>query len=210
MKSVQPWKVPPRIKVLEALGALADDRLIRIQKDDSDTTTTSFVFRCVSSNRDKQYDVKLVPSSLSSSNGARKSWQVACNDNGSLFQGYVGYPAIAALLFIPEGLSIPSSSTETSTIPLDTESALMSTTLRQVLPILKGVPWKELAVKVKNDWSAVERTVILEFVKRDEDRAAVNQTVDSIWEALRVMIDVDKRVLRMEKGKGITAKRARE
>lgn len=177
MKGVQPWKVPPRIKILEALGALADERLAL-----TDRTSTSgaeagtiLTFRCLSSTRDKQYDVRLIrhPSS--------RNWQLACNDNGSMFQGYVGYPAIAALCLQEDGLSAT------------------GVDFGQILPIVKGVPWKDLAVRVKNDWLAVEQLVLKDFVKSDDNRTLLTKSVDALWEALRVMIDIDKRILRMEK-----------
>ncbi len=73
------WKMPPLIKVYEALGALGDGR-VRILDDDHAQVT--------SSERDKTYQVE-------TGNDGR---EVSSNDNASYWQGYVGYPAIAVLM----------------------------------------------------------------------------------------------------------------
>lgn len=86
----QLWKMPPVIKVYEALGALGDRR-VRLEDDTH--------ARVVSSEGDKTYEVE-------TSDGLRK---VSSNDNASYWQGYVGYPAIAVLL--ARGLYEPKSST---------------------------------------------------------------------------------------------------
>ncbi len=74
-----PWKMPPLIKVYEALGALGDGR-VRIVDAEHATVT--------SSGGDKTYDVE-------TRDGGR---ELSSNDNASYWQGYVGYPAIAVLL----------------------------------------------------------------------------------------------------------------
>lgn len=72
-------QLPPRIKVLEALGAIADGRIEKLNKN---------VYRVVSSERDREYLVYIdVERELAYS-----------NDNGTRFRGYVGYPIIAALM----------------------------------------------------------------------------------------------------------------
>lgn len=68
---------PPRIKVLEALGAIADGRV----------EVNGFEARVVSSSGDKVYNV------IYSSDG-----RVYSNDNGTYYRGYVGYPIIALLM----------------------------------------------------------------------------------------------------------------
>ncbi|EWG07485.1 MAG: hypothetical protein ASUL_03214 [Candidatus Aramenus sulfurataquae] len=69
-------KLPPRIKVLEALGAIADGR---IRKADDH-------YEVVSSEGDRTYIVKV--------NGNK----VSSTDNGTTYRGYVGYPIIAVLM----------------------------------------------------------------------------------------------------------------
>ncbi|MCU7786829.1 hypothetical protein ODS41_02650 [Pyrobaculum sp. 3827-6] len=70
-------RLPPRIKVLEALGALADGR-VRVLAPG----------RCevVSSEGDKTYTVYVAGGYAYS------------NDNGTVHRGYVGYPILACLM----------------------------------------------------------------------------------------------------------------
>ncbi len=77
--SATQWKMPPLVKVYEALGAIGDGR-VRIE--DSRRATV------VSSDESKTYEVE------TSEDGR----EIASNDNASYWQGYVGYPAIAVLL----------------------------------------------------------------------------------------------------------------
>lgn len=72
------WKLPPKIKVLEALGAIADGR-IKLEKNSA---------RVTSSKGDKSYTVKF---------DLQKNY-IFSNDAGSRFQGYLGYPSIAVLM----------------------------------------------------------------------------------------------------------------
>lgn len=68
---------PPRIKVLEALGAIADGR-VKVRDSEAEV---------VSSSREKVYRVILAPDG-----------RVYSNDNGTYYRGYVGYPIIALLM----------------------------------------------------------------------------------------------------------------
>lgn len=73
------WKLPPRAKVFEAFGAVADGR-VRLTGPGSATVA--------SSSGDKTYEVEW-------SDDGRT---IAANDNASYWQGYLGYPALAVLL----------------------------------------------------------------------------------------------------------------
>ena len=73
------WKMPPIVKVYEALGAIGDGR-VRIEDGRRATV--------VSSDESKTYQVE------TSADGR----EIASNDNASYWQGYVGYPAIAVLI----------------------------------------------------------------------------------------------------------------
>jgi hypothetical protein len=73
------WKMPPLLKIYEALGALADGR---VQLEDEQHATV------LSSDRGKTYQVEV------SSDGRT----IYSNDNASYWQGYLGYPAIAVML----------------------------------------------------------------------------------------------------------------
>ena len=74
------WKLPPRIKVLEAMGAIADRRIVVGNNDAV----------CKSSMGDRTYHLK-----YRKKNGRV---YVSSDDNGSRFKGYLGYPSIALLM----------------------------------------------------------------------------------------------------------------
>lgn len=74
-----PLKLPPRVKVLEALGCVADGR-VRIVSDGEAEITSSI--------GDRVYNVRL-------DLNARKAFS---NDNGTLYRNYVGYPIISFLM----------------------------------------------------------------------------------------------------------------
>jgi len=76
-KHLQPWKMPPLIKVYEALGAVADSR-VRILGERHAAV--------VSSEGDKTYAVEIAER------------EVSANDNASYWQGYLGYPGIAVMI----------------------------------------------------------------------------------------------------------------
>jgi hypothetical protein len=73
------WKMPPSIKVYEALGAIGDGR-VRLEDEHH--------AQVESSEGDKTYQVEI-------SDDGR---EVSSNDSGSYWQGYLGYPAIAVLI----------------------------------------------------------------------------------------------------------------
>ncbi|ABP94929.1 hypothetical protein HA72_0754 [Metallosphaera sedula] len=67
---------PPRIKVLEALGAIADQRVRKVDNH----------YEVISSEGDRKYTVSVEGNNVSS------------DDNGTRFRNYVGYPIIAVLM----------------------------------------------------------------------------------------------------------------
>jgi len=71
------WKVPPKIKIYEALGCIADNR-IEIDGNDAKIFSSSY---------GKFYSVKY------DGNNA-----IMVNDNGSYWTGHLGYPALAFLM----------------------------------------------------------------------------------------------------------------
>lgn len=73
------WKMPPIVKVYEAMGALADGR-VRFEGPNRAFVT--------SSEGDKTYEVEI----------ADDGRTISSNDNASYWQGYLGYPAIAVLI----------------------------------------------------------------------------------------------------------------
>ena len=72
------WKLPPEIKVLEALGAIGDGR-IRVE---GNTATV------ISSDGARTYTVRY----------DEEKNLIGSTDNGSVFRGYYGYPIIAFLM----------------------------------------------------------------------------------------------------------------
>ena len=103
------WKVPPFVKIYEALGCLADGRLVI----EGNSAT------CTSSSGGKTYTVTYDPQTKA----------IMANDNGSYWQGYLGYPAIAYLMDIGE-------------LPYDESMAAA----------LKGIPWKDINTRFKNNY----------------------------------------------------------
>jgi len=73
------WKMPPAIKIYEALGAIGDGR-VRLEDEHRALVT--------SSEGDKSYEVEIFADGR----------EISSNDNASYWQGYLGYPAIAVLL----------------------------------------------------------------------------------------------------------------
>jgi len=74
------WKTPPIIKIYEALGCIADERIIEENNE----------IHIYSSSKNKFYIIKY----------SEKENAIMSNDNGSYWKGYLGYPAIAYLMFI--------------------------------------------------------------------------------------------------------------
>jgi len=72
------WKLPPKIKIYEALGSIADNRI-------SVSDNSAEVY---SSSRKKKYTVQYDPEKNA----------IMANDNASYWAGYLGYPSIAFLL----------------------------------------------------------------------------------------------------------------
>jgi len=137
------WTMPPLIKIYEALGAIGDGR-VRLEDEHHALVE--------SSEGDKTYSVEL-------SDDGR---EISSNDNGSYWQGYLGYPAIAVLLI--RGLYRPPAN---------------------VIDALAGIPWKEINRTFKNDYdkTLVEVNKTVEASGHDPD--AIASEVDAVMEALR-------------------------
>ncbi|MEM1618745.1 MAG: hypothetical protein QW251_02950 [Desulfurococcaceae archaeon] len=79
---MKPLSKPPRIKVLEAAGAVGDNR-IKVLSSTSATVGSSL--------GDREYKVVLIEESM----GVYRAYS---NDNGTLHRGYVGYPILAFMI----------------------------------------------------------------------------------------------------------------
>ena len=130
------WKNPPVIKIYEALGAIGDDR-IEVEGNEG---------KVFSSSRGKFYTVKYDPDANA----------ITANDNGSYWQGYLGYPMIAYLMKIGK-------------INFDPKFA----------EALKDIAWKDINSRLKNDFSKTENVIRQLVSKNGFDLAELNkQLVD--------------------------------
>jgi hypothetical protein len=136
------WKEPPVIKVYEALGALGDKR-VEVEGN------TAKVW---SSSGNKHYDVLWDPEIPG----------ITANDNGSFYQGYLGYPMVAFLM--AKGVL------QYNTLWADT---------------LAGFAWKDINVKYKNDWKKTADFIRGELEARGHDLAAFDLELDSIMTQIR-------------------------
>ncbi|ADG90349.1 hypothetical protein [Thermosphaera aggregans] len=77
---------PPRIKVLEAIGAIGDGRIRMVGANKALVT---------SSTGEKEYTVVAVKEGAD-------TFRVFSNDNGTVFKSYIGYPIISLLILMGE------------------------------------------------------------------------------------------------------------
>ena len=135
------WAIPPKIKIYEALGCMGDKRI-----EVSENTGKVF-----SSSRGKYYTVNFDGDNA-----------IMCNNNGSYWIGYLGYPAIAFLM-VKEKIRFNNKFADT----------------------LKDIPWKDMNVKFKNDYEKTQKYVFEILKKRGVDIAAVEKEIDSIFEQIK-------------------------
>ncbi|MBI2798352.1 hypothetical protein HYX70_03600 [Candidatus Saccharibacteria bacterium] len=117
------WKKPPLNKVYEALAVIADGRI----------KITGNTAQIVSSSGNKTYQVIYSP----------KKNAITANDNGSFWQGYLGYTCIAFLL--KKGL-----------VEFD----------HGLAKYLKGFMWKDMAGRFKHDYNQIDAFVEQEIAKK--------------------------------------------
>ena len=136
------WKIPPRIKVFEALGTLGDKRIeLGIGK-------SAKVF---SSARNKFYSVTY----------DQETNAIMANDNGSYWQDYLGYPAIAVLML-----------------------AGMITYNSEIAQSLAGIEWKKVNTQFKNNYSKSEEYALSHAESRGVSREKVLAEVEQIFKKL--------------------------
>ncbi|MCE4623258.1 MAG: hypothetical protein F7B11_00725 [Caldisphaeraceae archaeon] len=82
---MQSLRLPPRIKVLEASGSIADER-IKIER----ASENEILATVISSEGDKKYKVVIKRDG--------ETYKAYSNDNGTKLRGYIGYPIIAVLM----------------------------------------------------------------------------------------------------------------
>lgn len=139
------WDMPPLAKVYEALSAVADGR-VRILSETS--------AEVLSSERDKTYTVKW-----------SRDWRsVTSNDNATRWQGYIGYPIIAALLVAGR---------------IAYDERLGAT--------LAGVPWHALNKQYKRDYDAAVEHVLRELAERGSDPNEIRAEAQGVYDALAAL-----------------------
>ena len=84
------WAIPPRIKVLEALGAIVDGRVEFVPSQEVDLfgNQLSYVAKVFSSTKSKLYTVTWAPAKNA----------VMSNDNSAYWKSELSYPSIALLM----------------------------------------------------------------------------------------------------------------
>lgn len=147
------WKVPPKIKVYEALSAIADGRVRILSGKKSKTRMpTKGVAKVISSNRDREYTVQW--------NFSRS--EIVSDDNGSRWQGYLGYPSIAILML---GKKLPYSS--------------------QIATKLKGINWNALNKKLKRDYEEVEEYVLSQIAEKKATQTKIKDFVEKVYKKIQ-------------------------
>ena len=136
------WKLPPAAKVYEAFSALADGRV-----HVGESAGQGGSAEVESSGRDRRYVVEW-PAGLTS---------ITANDNASYWQGYLGYPAVAALLAI---------------------GALRAD--QTIVDLFAGVPWHDLNARFKRDYAAAVDSVVSDLERRGADRAGIEREVAGV------------------------------
>jgi hypothetical protein len=134
------WKMPPRIKIYEALGCIGDNR-IEMSENSA---------RIYSSSKNKAYAVNYDGTD-----------SIMSNDNGSYWQGYLGYPSIAFLM--KKGI-----------IEYDP----------RIADALKGIHWKDINDHFKGDYAKKEEFVL----KIAEDQGILPEIVEIEIERIELQI----------------------
>ncbi len=140
-----PWRLPPTAKVYEAFSALADGRVHLGPPGRAEVE---------SSGRDRRYEVEW----------SHDFGVVGANDNASYWQGYLGYPAIAALL---------------AAGGLQAEGAIVE--------LLAGVPWHELNRRFRRDYAAAVDSVLADLERRGVDRTPIVAAADAVLAQLAAL-----------------------
>lgn len=140
--SMGKWKLPPKIKILEALGSIGDGRIV----------IKGNTARVQSSSGRKWYDVSYDPHKQA----------IMSNDNGSYWQGYLGYPAIAFLM-------------QSKIINYDSKYA----------KALAGIPWKDLNTRFKNNYAKTEAEVKSIVAERGMSSVELSRSVDGIYKQIK-------------------------
>lgn len=146
--SVNVWKTPPIIKVYEAIGSLADERL-EVEETDASGVIHAKVW---SSSGNKFYEVHYDPSGKA----------IMTNDNGSFWQGYLGYPALCLLMHLGE-------------ITFD----------NTLLEALKTIAWKDINQRYKNNFAKTEDEVLAIVEERGFSQSKTKLLVNECYQQVQ-------------------------
>jgi len=135
-------KLPPIEKIPEAYSAIADNRIEMSEN-------AAFVD---SSDKVKRYTV---------------TWNddfYTSNDNGSIWQGYAGYPMIAVLMLQGK-------------LPL----------YRTIASQFKGINWKALNTKHKNKYDKPVAEILESLKEQGVDTDAIQTEINKVYESIRTL-----------------------
>ena len=136
------WKIPPKIKIYEALGCISDKRII---EEDGE-------IHIYSSSKNKFYIVKYSESENS----------IMCNDNGSYYKNYLGYPSIAYLMYIGK-------------IEYNEKYSRA----------LKGIKWKDLNQKYNNDFKKTEKNIRNSLILQGINLKEFDEELDRVMNQIK-------------------------
>lgn len=139
------WKLPPLIKVYEALGSIGDERIELLGNESA---------KVYSSSRQKFYTVTYDPATNA----------IMANDNGSYWQGYLGYPSIAFLLV--KGI-----------LPLRPMYA----------QALSHIPWKRINTRFQNNFEKTQRLIDRQLLAQGVDMTDFSEYCETIVRALAML-----------------------
>ena len=137
------WKMQPKAKVYEALSAIADGRVTILNATSADVASSS---------RNKTYTVKW----------DQDAQAMTSNDNGTHWQGYIGYPMIAVLMMLGK---------------LDHSA--------ETTKLFAGVHWKQLNDEFHNNYEKAADVVLDDLEAKGAERVKIEQEVTAIYEQLQ-------------------------
>ncbi|MEM1627706.1 MAG: hypothetical protein QXP02_05845 [Desulfurococcaceae archaeon] len=128
---------PPRIKVMEALGALSDGRVKPV-------SSTKAIVK--SSGGEREYKVVLIDE-------GGNMFRVYSNDNGTIYRGYIGYPIIS-LMFLK------------GVLPIDNQvaKAFSGIPWRELNERYKKYSIVESVVLAKIERSGIQRNIVDDYI----------------------------------------------
>lgn len=141
------WKMPPKDKIYEAFSVIADGRYAFVARDKNGGKVTSLC-----SSRRKTYTTEW-----------REGFplRMTCNDNGSYWKGYIGYPMIAVLMLLGRLRYDPA-----------------------IAALFAGVEWKALNTQYGYDYTAVTDKLLQEM-PGTVDTNAIRAHVEDVYRQLR-------------------------